>query len=239
MKTIKIFFLSLFLIGIDLSFAQINKVDSLSAKDIIEKYLSAIGGRDSLMNIKDITTEMYGTISGVDITMTIYQKSPSKMLKVINAGAVRQAILYDGANAVMQIGKSKRKLSAQALEGLKYEAMLNFILNLDELKIKTEFLQNEIIDGRDTYKIKLILPSDEFWIFYFDKKTGLKIKSLKTVYSPQGTFEQTTFFSNYNFIDGINFPFRIKQTIGIQTLDFNVSSIKINSGIKDEKFMLE
>ena len=182
---------------------------------------------------------MQGSVSGVDVKMTVYQKSPDKILKIINAGAVKQIILYDGVNAVMQIGKSQRKLSNQALEGLKYEAIPNFILSLDELNIKTELLPNEKIEGRNTYKLKFILPSGEFWVFYFDTETWLKVKSLKTVYSPQGSFTQTTYFSDYRFVNGVKYPFSIKQTIGIQSLDFKVVSIKVNSGIKVEVFKIE
>lgn len=239
MKTIKLFFFLLLISGINLSFSKTNNVDSLSAKEIIEKYITAIGGRDSLLNVKDLTTELQGTISGVDVKMTVYQKSPNKISKVINAGAVRQVILYDGTNAVMQIGETKRTLSDQALEALKYEAMSNFLLNIDELKIKAEVLPKEIIEGKDTYKIKLILPSGEYWTYFFDAETFLKIKSFKTIYSPQGSFTQTTYFSDYHFVDGIKYPFGIKQTIGIQTLDFKITSIKLNAGLKDELFKTE
>jgi len=239
MKSIKLLCLLIFISTINISFAQANKVDSLSVEHIINKYISSVGGSDNLLNVKDITTEMQGSVSGVDVKMTVYQKSPNKILKEINAGAVRQIILYDGTNAFMKIGKSQRKLSNQALEGLKYESMTIFMLSLDELKIKTELLANENIEGRNIYKVKLILPSGEEWIYFFDVESGLKIKSLKTVYSPQGAFTQTTFFSDYNSINGINFPFNIKQTIGIQSLEFKVNSIKINTGLKDEIFKTE
>jgi len=239
MKTTKLFFFFLLISGINLSFSQTNKVDSISAKEIIKKYINAIGGRDGLLKVKDMTTKLQGTISGVDVNMTVYQKSPDKILKIINAGAVKQVILYDGSNAVMQIGETKITLSDQALEGLKYETLPNFLLNLDELNIKAEILSNEIIEGRDTYKIKLILPSGEYWTYFFDAKTFLKVKSLKTIYSPQGSFTQSTYFSDYRLINGVKYPFIIKQTIGIQSLDFKVVSIKVNSGIKDEVFKIE
>jgi outer membrane lipoprotein-sorting protein len=39
-------------------------------------------------------------------------------------------------------------------------------------------------------------------------------------------------------VEGVKYPFVIKQSIGPQTIEFQVDSIKINTGIPDTKFEL-
>ncbi len=48
----------------------------LSAKDVINNYITAIGGENSLANVHDRITTMSGTIQGFDVTTMIYQKEP-------------------------------------------------------------------------------------------------------------------------------------------------------------------
>ena len=239
MKT-KIFIIIIVLLtSINLSFAQVTKTDSITAKQVIEKYITAIGGRDSLANVKDKTTVLRGAVSGIDVTMVIYQKTPDKIRQEINASAVDQVVKYDGKKAVMTVGENSRDLTGSALEGLKYEAMLNFILKLDELKIGLKLLGKTKVDKNDAYEIEMKFPSGEVWKQYYDVKSGLKVKSSKTINSPQGSFAQTTHYGNYKSVAGVKYPFSVKQTMGPQVLDFKISSIKINTGLKDDKFKVE
>ena len=239
MKTKLFLYIIFALVTFNLAFAQETKKDSIMAKQVIDKYVSAIGGTDNLANIKDKTTIMRGSVSGIDVTMVIYQKTPDKIRQEINAGAVEQVIKYDGKKAVMIVGENSRELTGSALASLKYEAQLNFYLKLDELNIKTTLLGTEKVNKNDVYKIELKLPSGEIWKQFFDVKSGLKVKSSKTISTPQGSFAQTTYYKDYKAVGGIKFPYNIQQTVGPQSLDFNVSSIKINTGLKDDKFKID
>ena len=67
----------------------------------------------------------------------------------------------------------------------------------------------------------------------------LKVKDSKQVTVPQGTFTRETEYSDYRNVDGVMYPFKLKQSIGQQVLDFSVSSIKVNTGLKDDKFEIK
>ena len=47
---------------------------------------------------------------------------------------------------------------------------------------------------------------------------------------------QETFYSDYKEVDGLKFPFKIIQSFGMQTIEMNVSSVKLNEGLKDSIF---
>jgi outer membrane lipoprotein-sorting protein len=48
----------------------------------------------------------------------------------------------------------------------------------------------------------------------------------------------TTLYSDYRTIEGILFPFKMKQSAGPQSFDIVVSSVEVNKGIDDSVFDL-
>jgi hypothetical protein len=77
------------------------------------------------------------------------------------------------------------------------------------------------------------------WTQYYNIESGLKVKEEKYINSPMGLFEQVTNYDDYREVQGLFFPFKIKQSIGAQSMEFNVSSIKINTGLTDREFEIE
>jgi len=61
-------------------------------------------------------------------------------------------------------------------------------------------------------------------------ETGLKIRDSKDIVTPQGNYKQITEFNDYRTIEGIRYPFKIKQYLGNQTLDFTIETISNKNG---------
>lgn len=222
---------------IDTSLAKIP--GDLSAKDIIDHYIKAIGGRNSLAAVRDRTTVMSGTIQGFEITTTIYQKAPDLFKQVVDAGQMQQQILFDGNEGIMQAGGKETKITGDELEKLKYQASMNSLLKLDSLGIQLRLAGMEKVNNKDAYKIEMIFPSGNKWGEYFDPETGLKVKETKDVKTAQGNFTQENLYSDYRDVDGVKYPFMIKQSLGPQNMEFRVVSVKINSDIPDSAFKLK
>jgi zinc protease len=49
----------------------------------------------------------------------------------------------------------------------------------------------------------------------------------------------STEFSDYREVDGVKFPFAIKQSAGPQMIEMKVIAVKINSKLKDELFRVD
>ena len=131
------------------------------------------------------------------------------------------------------------KIEGSQLEKLKHEASIHLILDLDSLGVKLKLAGMEKVNGKDAYKIEMSFPSGTKWIQYYDSKTGYKVKESKNITTPQGTFTQEVLYSDYKSVDGVKYPFTIKQSVGPQKMDFSVDSIKINTGIPDTQFELK
>ena len=225
--------------GNEIDTSAMKVPEGVTAKVVINKYVDAIGGTKNLLNVSDRTTVMSATIQGVNIAITSYQKAPDKLHQNIKAGAMDQKIIFDGDNGVMEVGGKSTKLTGKDLEKLKLESTMNLILDLDHYNVKATLKGIEKVDGKEAYKIELNLPSGITWTQYYDTQTGLKIRELKPIESPQGTFTQESNYSDYQVIDGVKYPFSIKQNLGRQSFEFKVDSIKVNTGLADRNFEVE
>ena len=73
-----------------------------TAEEILDKYITAIGGKDALLKVTDLTTNMSSEMNGNAIIMTRKQKLPNKFSMVINANGMEvMKQTSDGEKVVM------------------------------------------------------------------------------------------------------------------------------------------
>ena len=216
-----------------------SSADSINAKDIWKNYINAIGGVENLKKVNDRSTIMESNINGHNIVMTIYQKAPDKMKQIITTSAITQNIYFDGSEGIMEVGGKKMNITGRELEKLKYESIIDFIINLDSLGVKIRYAGIEKINNNDSFKIELLLPSGSKIFQYFNPKTWLKVKQVEDVTAAQKTYQQETYFDDYREIRGVKYPYSIKESLGAQTMEVKVTSIKINSGLDDSLFKIK
>jgi zinc protease len=224
---------------IQTTFAQDSlDVSKQKAKEVIEKYLNSIGGRDALAKVEDRTTIMRGTAMGQSITMIVKQKAPNKIRQEIKAGAMEQVVIFDGQKGSMTAMNQKMEVKDKELEALKIEANMEFMLDPENYGIKLFYEGTEKVDGKDADKIKMVLSSGLRWFAYFDSETGTKLKEEKELQTQMGLMNQTLTFSEYKEIEGVKYPHKIVQSVAGQTIDVTVSSIKVNKGLLDDIFVI-
>ncbi len=119
--------------GNEIDTSAMKLPEGLTAKDVIDKYIDAIGGRKNLTNISDRTTVMSAAVQGVNVSITSYQKAPNKLYQDIEAGAMHQKIIFNGDKGVMDLGGQSKDLTGKDLEKLKLEATMNLILGFKSL----------------------------------------------------------------------------------------------------------
>ncbi len=210
-----------------------------TASDVIDNYILAIGGEDKIYSIIDRTTIMRGSVQGINITIVSYQKAPNKIKQEIKAGSNEQLIIFNGEKGIMQMAGEKQEIIGAELEKLKYEATLTLLTDPEHYGIQLVLEGIEKVEDKDAHKVIMILPSGTKWTQYYDVESGLKLKEQKYINSPMGLFQQEIIYEDYKEVEGLLYPFKIKQKIGTQSMEFTVSSIKINSGIADREFEVE
>lgn len=209
---------------------------NITAMAIIQKYIYAIGGMENFKKVTDRTTIMSGFAMNQPIAITIKQKYPDKLYQELSAGEMKQIIYYKDGKGKIKIGDEITDIEGKELERLRLDATIQFLLDPESYGVKADLLPNEYVDSVDCYVIKFTLPSGIRWFQYYETSTGLKFKESKEIQTKQGLFEQQTYFSDYRRVQGIKYPFKIIQYLGLQEIELNVINIDINTGLTDKIF---
>jgi zinc protease len=212
---------------------------NITAMAVIQKYIYAIGGMDNFKKVVDRTTIMSGFAINQPIEITIKQKYPNKLYQELTVGEMKQIIYYNDGKGELKIGNEVTKIEDKELDRLKVDATMQFLLDPEQYGVKSEVLPNEFVDSVDCFVIKFTLPSGIRWFQYFNVETGLKFKETKEIQTKQGLFEQESYFLDYREVDGLKYPFKIKQYLGLQVIELTVTSIEVNSGLDDSVFEMQ
>ncbi|MEW6196390.1 MAG: insulinase family protein [Bacteroidota bacterium] len=211
----------------------------LTAEQVLNKYIEVVGGKENMLKVKDKTTKLSGTVQGMNLTLTISQKEPNKLYQFIDAGVFQQKVLFDGVKGRTESMGQVQDMPAEQLEEMKMQGSIHTILKYDELGIKTELTGMESINGKDAYKIALTSPSGKKSTYYYSADSGLLVRTVSSVTTPQGTFNQTTDMDDYRDVQGVMYPFKLSQSFGPQTIELTVSSVEINTGLSDSLFEIK
>lgn len=210
--------------------------DEVTAETVIQNYIEAIGGKENLEKIEDVTIEASTNMNGMEIKQKMYKKSPNKyaMIMLMNGKEMmRQS--FNGERGISRSFQGTKEIIGTELEDLKVDAALNLELKYNELGVTVSLESIENVEGKDAYKIKVVNPSGKTVFDFYDVDSGLKIRSKETIVAPQGEFTQMQSFSDYQNIDGVLYPFTIKIS-GVQNMILKIDSVKLNTGLEDDIF---
>lgn len=207
-----------------------------SADSIFSKYIDALGGREKLDSVSDRTTYLTGTVEGTKVTITIYQKDPNLFRQDISSRNINQVLYYDGKKGTLISAAGETEITGNTLKDLQFDAYMNPVLDLKGKGVTASYAGIEDVNGKKLYKIVLQTDTTKRWSEYYDPDTGLKLRQVKTIISPSGSFDQVTDFEDYRDVEGIKYPFKLIQSIGKQHIIMDVKLIKVNTGIKDDFF---
>ncbi len=211
--------------------------EAVSASSLIDKYLTAIGGKEEVKKINSMkisfTMDMMGQqLQGYDIRM-----APNKHATVIKMGDMKvMEMVFDGTKGYQaQMGQKKdfeEKAIKEALDDKAVVAQLNYISN----DYGTTYLGTGKAGGEAAYKIKVTKPSGKVVVEYYSIKTGLLLREETTLTEGKEEFTQTTEYGNYKKVGPYMLPFKITQSIAEQEMEMIVTDIKINEGVSDADF---
>jgi predicted Zn-dependent peptidase len=209
--------------------------DNVSATDVLSSYINAIGGRDRVSAVSDLKISMAMSLQGMDINIEMFQKSPGKFYQATSMnGNVISMQVVNGDQGKMKTPMGEQILEGESLKQLQESANIFPELNYSEdgMELKIEGL--ETINGKETYKLVVTKPSGNSTTIFYGVKDGLKYKEVSK--TPQGIVSTT--YDNYTNVDGIQFPMAMKQVLGPQSFDIEVTEVAVNKGIDDSKFKI-
>ncbi|WP_313214762.1 pitrilysin family protein [Soonwooa sp.] len=208
---------------------KIQKID-LTAAQVTDKYVTAIGGKAALDKVTSIATTAAASVQGMNLDMTLVKARGGKIfmdMKVM--GNSMQKVVFDGTNGKMTAQGQTMDLPAE---------MKADFANDKELFPEVAFAKKaalkvsgiEKINGEDSYAIK-----DGSTVYYYSVASGLKTGETKTQKINGQEVTVPTTYGDYKAVDGVKLPYKISQSMMGQSLDFVVSKYDLNKA-KDTDF---
>ena len=204
----------------------------LTAQDVLDSYIKAIGGKEAVSKIKDVDMMAVFTSPRGEIVMQTKNTDQGQALMSLSQGGMvlSKQVYNKGKGQVsgMMVGGTQ-ELTGEELESAKKNAVLFTEMSFPE---DAELTGAERMDDSNVYEIKW----EEGNFSYYDIQTGLKLASKTIVETPQGELQNVLKYEDYKEVNGVMFPMKITQSIMGQNLNFEVKDIKVNSGLSDKDF---
>ena len=201
----------------------------VTAESVINKYINAVGGRKILEAVKSVKIDADAEIQGMQLGLEVKKTTKNQSAIVVSMGGnPMQKVIFDGEKGFMS-GQGQRM---DYTDGQNKAAKIDAV-PFPELSAKDTKLERiEDVDSKSAYVISL---GDGHEAFY-DKESGLKIKEVTTTEMNGQKIATSIFYEDYQAVNGIQFPFTVKQAAGPQELTFRVSKITINEDVADLDF---
>jgi hypothetical protein len=202
--------------------------------------VAAIGGAAKLKGVKDVTMNMSANIQGMTIEAVNKQKAPDMFYSALSMGGnVMQKQVFDGTRGRISAMGQSQEITGDDLTELKLQAALFPELRYAELGYTFELAGIEQVDGKDVYRVRFTSPTGSVRSEFFSLETGLRISSQVNQDTPMGSMTVVTNYDDYREVNGIMYPFSIKQQVGPQMLDMKVNSIEVNTGLSANDFQVD
>lgn len=214
----------------------------LTAEGVLDKYFAAIGGKDAVAKITDVTYKMTGEIQGQTLTIESRQKAPNKYaMSVMAMGQEVQKMVSDGTKLQMGGMGGQRMVEGDEAKLQMLQSGLFPELKLAATGAKATLAGTEKVNGKDAYKVDISLPSGQKFSEYFDAQTGLKTQVSITQKNPQNGEEMTvnTGLDDYRAVNGVKFPYVRTQSFGPMQLKLQTQSVQVNTGVADNVFTIQ
>ena len=183
------------------------------AKELLERYIEAIGGQAAVDKNKSAVAKMNMEIRpvGVNGTLTIYSDHP----KVLVAGEIQGVgEIAEGTDGEV-FWERTAVTGPRLLEGkekrLKQLGYADY-KDYDKFVEKMETVGLEEVEGKPAYKVVMTLKELDPVTLWYDKSSGLVVKSAFVMDSPMvGRINIETNIGDYRPINGVKAPHRIVQ----------------------------
>lgn len=214
----------------------------LTAEQILDRYVEATGGRARYEKLQSQASTAVIEVQGKNIKSRVemYQATGGRSYvasELPGAGKMEQGTA-DGIAWEKSVIRGPRIKSGAELASALREADLRSRIDWRRYYPKVELAGTEIVDVSDCYKVVLTPAEGKPETRYFDRNTGLLVKSSRTVSTQMGEIPAETRFSDYRKVDGILTPFRLEQKLLNMVQVTTIEKLSYDTEISPEKFAL-
>jgi hypothetical protein len=220
-----------------------------TADEVVEKSLTAMGGRAALGKLTTRSSSGTMTVStpGGDISGTVESLNavPNKSrtlitldLSALGAGSVVLDQRCDGTSGYsLDSMRGNSDITGRQLDLMKQNYFPTPLLDYKAHGLTVELAGTEQVAGRPAHVLKVTSAAGTPSRMFIDAESYLPVQSVVTVDLPEvGELEQTLAFSDYRAVDGVQVPFTVKGSSAVQTFTIALSTVEHNVKVDESLF---
>jgi hypothetical protein len=212
------------------------------AETILDRSVEAAGGKAAFE--KRHNEVMHGSMEfsgrGIKGTMTVYQAEPDKNVAIIEIEGIGK--IESGSNGEIAWENSAlqgpRIKQGDEKAGSLRDGTFNAALNWRKLYTKAETAGAETVEGHECYKVVLTPKEGKPTAEFFDKKTGLMIKTMVTRNTPMGEISAEVVADDYRKEGDVIIPHKLINRAAGQEFLIQVESVEVNVNMPKDRFDL-
>jgi len=208
------------------------------ADQLLDKYISAIGGAEALQRVTSRVQK--GTLTafgGQHFPVDVYSKAPEKRLSVMHLSNGDSVTAFDGKQGWLSVPGRVHMMSAAENAAARMDADLYFPLHVKTLYEKFRVDTVENVDGHDTYLVVGRSEAQPPLRLYFDKESGLLLRLIRYAETPLGRIPTQIDFADYRDANGLKVPFRWTLSRPGNQFTIQVEQLQQNVPVDDAKFV--
>ena len=208
----------------------------MTADQIVEKYLTAMGGADAIRKINSRVMKGTITAGGSETPIELFTKAPNKRVSISNGSSYTA---FDGAG---RLDGQHRPPRARRVVGRRGgscrigRAEFSLALRLKEIFPQIRRGRPETIAGVECETLTATRPGKPPVRLSFDKNTGLLLRMVRFADTPVGRNATQIDYADYREIDGVKSPFRWTLSRPNGRFTIQIKEAKNNVPIEDAKF---
>lgn len=211
--------------------------EALSADDIIQSYMEAIGGIEKLEAVKDLSQHMFTTVQGLEMEMVLLKRAPGQLAIRVSAGDLLiNETKFDGQAArVIAMGETQT-VDAQGLVDLRDQAYIFPETQYGSKGYTASLVASDVINNTQVYVVDITGPEGISKTEYYDASNWLKVRTVVS----RGDITVVNDYADYREVGGILFPHSlISSGLTPQPLQFEIELIEINKQLEDQLFKIQ
>jgi outer membrane lipoprotein-sorting protein len=207
------------------------------ADQLLDKYISAIGGAEALQKVTSRVEK--GTLTafgGQHFPVDVYSKAPKKRLSIMHLSNGDSVTAFDGEQGWLSVPGRVHMMSAAENVAASMDADLYFPLHVKTFYEKFRVDAGEKIDGHDTYLVAGRSETQPPLRLYFDKESGLLLRLIRYAETPLGRNPTQIDYADYRDTNGLKVPFRWTLSRPGNQFTIQVEQLQENVPVDDAKF---
>lgn len=212
------------------------EIADISTQSIFDKYIEAIGGRETIDNVKSLMNKSEGTLAfggqEFKLARTVYRSAPDSYADVqVIPGQGEIAQLFHAGEAAIKGGGQKQTLPDPSASLLKYLGLMYGERFYNEMGFETTYKGVQKVNDEEAHRVEIKVSAAVTVYAYYSVATGLKVRM---EIGPAGTID----LSDYREIDGVKVPFNFTQSGGQLPVPVSYisSEVVINGEIDEAMF---